>query len=155
MKYFAYGSNMSIPRIQSRIPGAKKLPGVFSLAGHILKFHKPSKRDGSGKCDAHCTGNENDKVLGVIYEINYDEKNRLDKCESGYKCKEVSVRGETGDCTAFTYYAANTQKGLRPYCGYKNHVLAGAEEAGFPAEYIAEFIKSVEASPDPEKQGRA
>ena len=56
MLYFAYGSNMSIRRLQSRDINPVKV-NVARLYGHTLKFHKPSK-DGSGKCDVFKTDDE-------------------------------------------------------------------------------------------------
>jgi hypothetical protein len=50
MQYFAYGSNMSLRRLRTRVPSAVKL-GNATLFGHQLKFHKRSQ-DGSAKCDA-------------------------------------------------------------------------------------------------------
>ncbi|WP_143135453.1 gamma-glutamylcyclotransferase [Burkholderia ubonensis] len=45
-----------------------------------------------------------------------------------------------------TYIATNKQPGLRPYHWYKQHVLAGAQEAHLPAGYIAavERVESIE-----------
>ncbi|RQP69713.1 gamma-glutamylcyclotransferase [Burkholderia ubonensis] len=45
-----------------------------------------------------------------------------------------------------TYIATNKQPGLRPYHWYKQHVLAGAQEAHLPASYIAaiERVESIE-----------
>src|SRR5438552_200988 len=61
--YFAYGSNMAIERLKARVPSAE-LVCIADLAGHQLKFHKRSKRDQSGKCDAAYTGSPQDKVTG-------------------------------------------------------------------------------------------
>ena len=154
MKYFAYGSNMPEKRIQMpcRVPSAKKLPGIFLLTEYELKFHKPSK-DGSGKCSIYYTGDSKDFVLGVIYDINDSERKKLDDCEGlgvGYECKKVCVSGEKGVCEAFTYYATAKNPSLSPYCWYKHHVLTGAKESGFPAEYIAK-IEAVKAKPDPDQ----
>ncbi len=64
MKYFAYGSNMSISRLRERVPSAVRL-GIFFLEGHRLCFHKASE-DGSAKCDAYQTNNPNDEVIGAL-----------------------------------------------------------------------------------------
>ena len=67
-KYFAYGSNMSIARLRARVPGAERT-GVFTLHEHALRFHKLSRNDGSGKCDAFYTGNASDRVVGALVEL--------------------------------------------------------------------------------------
>lgn len=70
MKYFAYGSNMSLLRLWQRVPSAVRI-GVFTLQGHQLRFHKLGK-DGSGKCDAYQTNNTLDlgrvDLSRVIFE---------------------------------------------------------------------------------------
>src|SRR5574340_794874 len=91
--YFAYGSNMAIERLWVRVPSAK-LISVATLVAHELKFHKPSKKDGSGKCDAAYTGNYEDRVLGALYSIQTNQLSELDRFEGrgyGYDRKTVSV----------------------------------------------------------------
>ena len=46
MRYFAYGSNMSIARLSERAPSAEVI-GVARLRSHVLRFHKVGT-DGSG-----------------------------------------------------------------------------------------------------------
>ena len=67
LRYFAYGSNLSTPRLRGRVPSACKL-GVATLAAHRLVFHKLG-RDGSAKCDALYTGRQEDIVRGVVFEM--------------------------------------------------------------------------------------
>lgn len=149
MKYFAYGSNMSLPRLRERVPSAERI-GVFALAEHVLKFHKISTRDGSGKCDAHCTGNPNDFVIGALFEISDIEKMALDKVEGlgdGYQEKTVQLSDDQGGIVeAVTYYATNTDSSLKPYSWYLNHVVYGAKETGVPPNYLRtiESTKSID-----------
>ncbi|TRX58094.1 gamma-glutamylcyclotransferase family protein [Thalassomonas sp. M1454] len=141
MKYFAYGSNMSIARLSARVPSAKRL-GTFILKQHTLKFHKVS-HDGSGKCDAYFTQNKHDKVIGALFEIAENEKPYLDKVEGlgvGYNEKTVLVEDEFGNqAQASTYYAITIDSEAVPYCWYKKHVLIGARESALPKEYIAQI----------------
>lgn len=152
MKYFSYGSNMSFKRIKKRVPSVKFV-GVYTLSQHLLKFHKSSK-DGSGKCDAYFTGNGVDKVMGVLYEIESDDKQNLNKAEGlgyGYTKKQVEVLGSSGDkVQAITYIATNINGKLKPYSWYKKHVLVGAIEAGLPPDYIT-LIESFKDIEDPDK----
>ena len=90
--YFAYGSNMSTPRIRRRIQSATMLSSAY-LAGHSLRFHKKSI-DGSAKCDIKHTQIHDDRVHGVVYEIPVREKTVLDRYEglgNGYEDKQVSI----------------------------------------------------------------
>lgn len=145
--YFAYGSNMFVPRLRDRVPSAVVI-GVYTLPEHQLKFHKRSDKDGSGKCDVFFTGDENDFVVGILFEIDGGEEKVLDKFEGlgkGYEKKNVTVANADGENeTAFTYYADKKciDESLRPLHWYKQHVLAGAIENGLPDDYV-EKIESV------------
>ncbi|WP_444944106.1 gamma-glutamylcyclotransferase family protein [Microbulbifer sp. ZKSA006] len=157
MRYFAYGSNMSLPRLKKRVPSAVRI-GMFTLAEHSLRFHKVSK-DGSGKCDALFTQDSKDCVIGALFEISDKEKGALDKVEGlgyGYKEKRVRVTDVKGNSLeAVTYYAANTDPSLQPYSWYLYHVIYGAKETGIPTDYLnrLETIKGKE-DPDRERDAR-
>ncbi len=150
MKYFAYGSNMSVKRLRQRVPGAVSL-GVFALAEHELRFHKISHADNSGKCDAWYTGRADSLLLGVLYEIDPADKFNLDRAEGlgyGYDEKEVWVYNADGfQIQSFLYYATEFDDSCKPYTWYLQHVLTGAHEAGLPEEYIAR-IEAVQAVRD-------
>jgi hypothetical protein len=70
--YFAYGSNMSTPRLRYRVPGCR-FAFVARLPNYKLCFHKRSK-DGSAKCNAFRTAEPTDVVIGAVYEIPTNEK---------------------------------------------------------------------------------
>jgi len=148
--YFAYGSNMSTPRLVSRVASARAV-AVAHLPAHALQFHKRG-RDGSAKCDAAFTGSASDGVHGVVFEIAVSEKPLLDEKEGlgdGYDEKVVMVKDAAGECyRALTYYATHIDASLRPFHWYKEHVLRGALEHGLLDEYIA-AIHAIESIPDP------
>ncbi|MBT8147085.1 MAG: gamma-glutamylcyclotransferase [Gammaproteobacteria bacterium] len=141
MNYFAYGSNMSLARLRSRVPSARSL-GLGILEQHQLRFHKLSK-DGSAKCDAFLTGEPLHQVFGVLYRIEAEQKPLLDEVEGvgqGYEEKAISIIDTGGNLSsAFTYYATHIDDTLLPYSWYLNHVLIGAKEASLPEGYIAEL----------------
>ncbi|WP_068547835.1 gamma-glutamylcyclotransferase family protein [Thalassotalea crassostreae] len=153
MKYFAYGSNMSIRRLSARVPTVERL-GTYRLVQHQLRFHKKSA-DGSGKCDAFFTGNSNDTIIGALYEINYEEKHMLDTIEGlgkGYDEKIVIVANENGEqYEAITYYATDIDTRLLPYTWYLNHVIIGAKEINAPIHYL-NGITSTNSSIDQNKE---
>jgi len=153
MKYFAYGSNVFLPKMKKAVLSAVPC-GVARLAGYTLKFHKKSK-DKSAKCDAFKTGNEKDMVHGVVYEIDEKKKQDLDFKEGlgkGYNEIEVVLESDQGTVTAFMYVADNKyiRKNLKPYTWYKQFVLEGARLNGFPAPYVKEYVEKIEASEDPD-----
>ena len=156
MKYFAYGSNLYVKEIRKWVPSAT-LCCLAVLKHHQLKFHKIGSRDGSGKCDAFKTGNENDVVHGVVYEIDEKEKRSLDRKEGlgyGYNQMEVVLESNKGTVTAFVYVADNEHidASLKPYSWYKQLVLEGARQQGLPETYIEETIVPVEATEDPDQE---
>ena len=148
MRYFAYGSNLSLKRLQARVPSAVPL-GVFTLPKHKLTFHKVG-RDGTAKCDACLTNDPSDAVIGRLYEIDEIEKQDLDRAEGlgcGYEEKYIKVFNNRGSFKATTYYATELNTTLKPFTWYKQHVLIGAREAGLPESYIA-AIEAVPAVAD-------
>lgn len=142
---------MSIKRLSGRVPSAKFV-AVATLSKHILKFHKISTKDGSGKCDAFETGNQSDTLIGVVFDIAESEKTALDQKEGlhyGYEEKAVVVTSAEGESlTALTYYATNIDPSLKPYHWYKEHVTRGATENDLPKYYI-EIVSSIESISDP------
>lgn len=151
MLCFSYGSNMSLARLRDRVPSARFVT-VATLAFHRLRFHKVSKKDDSGKCDAEETKNPDDRVIGVVYEISDNEKSRLDGKERlgfGYDEKEVKVVTDDGEFFAcLMYFATDVDAVLKPYCWYKQHVLTGACENELPSGYI-DAIRAIETVDDP------
>lgn len=151
IKYFAYGSNMSSARLRARTPSARAF-AIGKIAGYRLVFHKRS--NGSAKADAFFTGNEFDKVWGVVFQIDKREKGELDKAEGlhyGYEQKFVSVETETGNVTAVMYYATDVDPKLLPYSWYVRHAVVGAREHSLPEEYI-KAIERVPQVEDPDKE---
>jgi Gamma-glutamyl cyclotransferase, AIG2-like len=117
-RYFAYGSNMWLPRMHERCPSARAL-GTATLRGWRAVYDKPSQ-DGSAKVnirrDAAGT------VTGVRYEIDSSERPRLDAAEPGYEALDTSV--------GVTYAYQGPPSSAAPYDWYVALVEAGARAAG-------------------------
>lgn len=146
---FAYGSNMFTARIRERCPSARVI-GVAELRGYELRWHKVSKKDGSGKCDIVAVDTPNASVFGVLYEIAVHDKTALDRAEGlGAGYEEIKIEVDCGgrQVTAKAYRATNINPSLRPYTWYRALVIAGAKEHGLPARYIA-GLESVPADHD-------
>lgn len=156
MLYFAYGSNLSVPRLQARIPGAQFI-GTGSLAQHQFRYHKKGK-DGSAKADALFTGRDTDQIMGVIYRISPPDRPILSAIEDegiGYELKPVLISGEGGaQVEAFTYVALHIDRSLLPFDWYHQHVLFGAKRAGFHEGYL-EFLYSLQCQIDQDDLRRA
>jgi hypothetical protein len=111
-----------------------------------MKFNKLGE-DGSAKCNIVHTGNEEDFVAGVVFEMTVEDLAKLDDAEKGYERMELSLNGPTGRVTLLTYSATgeNTAEGIRPLTWYKNRVLEGAKMFKLPQAYIDSVIVPVEA----------
>ena len=151
MHYFAYGSNMSLPRLQRRVPSARFLSPAM-LVGHRLHFHKRG-RDGSAKCGVAVSRDDRDVVHGVLFRLAPEHKPGLDDAEDlgrGYAQKRVVVTlADGGEVRAFTYYATLVDPTLRPYAWYLEHVVRGAREHGLPDHYTA-ALAATETVSDPD-----
>ena len=96
--YFAYGSNMSVRRLTTRVASAKPL-GIGWLPDHELTFRKKSK-DGSGKCDI-VRSDDASRAYGVLFKIDSSQEEALDQHEGlnyGYLKKACSVQVGEGRC---------------------------------------------------------
>ena len=157
MLCFSYGSNMSFRRLAARVDSARFV-AVATLAEHALRFHKVGLKDRSAKCDADHTGDANDRVIGVVFEISPEDKRRLDRIEGlgfGYREKQAEVVAADGKRLLVRLYVArHIDPSWKPYHWYKHHVLIGARENNLPEDYIA-GIDAVESIEDRNEKRRA
>lgn len=129
--YFAYGSNMSASRLQSRIK-IKADVGAAFLEGWQMVFNKRG-RDGSGK--ANLIANPDFVTWGVLYLLEGSALDRLDVIEGGYERMNVRVRQRDGTVyDAVTYVSQELTDDPRPSHEY---VLSGAREHHLPPDYLA------------------
>jgi len=148
---FAYGSNMCRARLARRVRDPRAA-FVACLPGHDLRFHKRSY-DRSGKADAFRTGNPADAVWGVVYEVDEEQKTRLDWVEGvgrGYVEEEVTVVRTDGEPHVVRTYVADPAyiiPDLQPYAWYLRYVVAGAIAHGLPHAYVAR-LRQVPAGED-------
>lgn len=133
---FAFGSNMSKARLLERLPNVEEI-GVATLRGYSLAFSMLSL-DGSAKCNIHYTGDSEDEVLGVVYQLSEDEQNQLDIIEGErYNRTKIKVQLLTGEnVNAFCYIANTLVDQELPFDWYVHHVYVGAVEHRLPAHYI-------------------
>ena len=120
--YFAYGSNMWMPRIKSRCPSATAV-GPGRLTGWKAVYDKPSV-DGSAKLNIRPLVNS--LVDGVIFEIDASERVALDAAEPGYE----PITVEIGRREVLTYSWTGEASTKAPYEWYVSMVEAGAQAHG-------------------------
>lgn len=150
--YFAYGSNLCLPRLRSRVPNVA-LVGRAVLPGHDLRWHKRSI-DTSGKCNV--IEAPTSIVHGALFEMSPEGKRLLDRAEGrglGYDDAEVRVEAADGPFRAVTYLAdpAYIDETLTPFTWYRDLVISGAEALGFPTDYVSR-LRDVDAAPDPDRE---
>ncbi|NQX87963.1 MAG: gamma-glutamylcyclotransferase [Halioglobus sp.] len=138
MKYFAYGSNMSIARLKQRAPGAVSL-GRLCLKAHDLRFDETG-RSGSATCGALHTSLKTVAVMGVLFEIAAKGKAMLDRVEglgSGHIETPLAVVSNKSIAVEATLYIATaTNNRLKPFEWHQSHILMGTHEAQLQADYI-------------------
>jgi len=127
---------------------------VATLDCYTLKFHKRST-DGSGKCNATFTNDQDDHIIGVVFEIDEADKSDLDDAEgfgSGYNERIVDVLTANGIISAYMYVADPTaiDNSLAPYTWYMDFVVGGARQHELPEEYI-KGLETIKAVVDPDK----
>ena len=149
---FAYGSNLDSKRMLERAPSAEVV-GLANLPLHVLRFHKQSSKDGTGKANAFLTESASDVVEGVVYRLDPSDLTELDRVEGkgyGYDRQRMAlhmvVDGRTKMLEAWVYVADadSINDSLRPAPWYVGHILRGAREHGLSDKLIAE-LQALEA----------
>ena len=149
--YFAYGSNLHVPRMTARVPSARTV-AVARLPGFRLAFRKRAA-DGSMKCDVEPA--EDATVWGVVYRLDAAHLPNLDAAEGeGYARVTHTVTRADGevDFEAVTYRARDGWLGEgRPHDWYRDLVLVGARDHRLPEPWVA-AIAGQHADPDPDPE---
>lgn len=134
MLYLAYGSNINLEQMKQRCPSAKVV-GMRKIFGMKLVFNKIGV-DGTAKANVI---NHDSLLYGVLYDISEKDLAVLDKFEGfpeHYKRYAITTTG--GKETFFIYVAHRnmTSNHIRPSKEYKDIVVQGMHDAGFPEHYI-------------------
>ena len=151
MLYFGYGSNMSKARLEERVGSFERL-GAAYVTGYALRFHKKSRKDGSGKCDAFYTGTPGDRLWGALDRLTDAQIAELDGIEGrGYRRASTTVMFGEEPLQAALYLARPEaiDTAARPLRWYKDCVVVGARELNLPADYI-DAVEAVSTMPDPQ-----
>lgn len=140
--YFAYGSNMLTRKLKEVAPSASPI-GRARLEDYCMVVNKKSD-DGSSK--ANLTKSAGNVVWGVLYEIDENELNRLDRSEGGYLRISLEVKANAGGpLTAFVYLSSKLTSSL-PYHRYKRLMVEGAKEHNLPDAYV-DFLEQLPWQP--------
>ena len=128
IKYFAYGSNMSVTRMIKRgVTPLSRTQGI--LNNYVLKFNKKSsKGDWSF---ANIEESEGDAVEGIIFEIRESHLEKLDKFEGApvhYRREKINVSSCGNKIECITYIAQKDYivEGLKPTYDYMKFLIEGS-----------------------------
>lgn len=137
---FAYGSNMKTERMVERVPGAKVTGRVF--AGNRKMVCNKKSKDGSGK--ANLVESPGSVTWGVLYEIEDDALDKLDRVEGGYERVLLGVTADDDTRVIAQAYVSDQVTGdPRPFAWYKELILDGAREHNLPVAYI-DYLEEIE-----------
>ena len=146
--YIAYGSNLNVPQMRMRCPGATIL-GTATLKGWELLFK-------GSKTGSYLTieKSENGSVPVVIWEVTDKDEKALDRYEgfpSFYYKKEIRIRykgirtGLRRTVTAFVYIMHEERPIGIPSSCYMRTCLEGYDTFGFDRNVLFDaYDKSVE-----------
>lgn len=130
MRYFAYGANMDRVHMSRTAPGAVLL-GHASLDGYCVAIGKAGY--GTLVPDAGAV------THGMLWQLTKPDEDALDDfegIEQGFYRKDVvTVRTAAGDEQAMVYFAVDARPGVTSP-DYIRQVVAAAEVAGLPADYV-------------------
>jgi gamma-glutamylcyclotransferase len=140
--YFAYGSNMSTPRLAKRL-GPLARGRVARLKGYRIAFNKRGDRGGKTNI---VPGTANDVVPGVVYALTRRQFETLSGHEGGYAKERVSVEIAGQGAKPWTFIAERTEDGLKPTRAYRQHLIDGAREYGLDVH--ASSLEAIEVEDD-------
>ncbi len=148
--YFAYGINMDEKTFKCRCQNYKFI-GIGYLPNHRIGFTRKSEIQNGGVADI--IPDKSNEVWGVLYNINEESLNKLDKYE-GYpyaylrEKKSVYLIGSTNKYDkieikkyAWVYVVKNKSNFIAPNAKYLNKIIEAAYEYSFPSDYIIQLKK--------------
>lgn len=141
--YFAYGSNMSTPRLVQRV-GEVRILGSARLEGYEHRF---SKRGNDGTAKGNVERVDGAVVWGVLYELAAEQLVRLRGFESGYRQVGFSISFNAAPVHAVSFEALEIVRGLEPTPAYLSHYLEGMREHRLPPDYQRQLFVREGLSP--------
>ena len=135
--------------LRSWVPSALRLT-VASLSGFTLRWHKRSA-DG-GKLAALRTGDPDDVVWGVVYEVDEASGQQVDDGQraAGYREERVTVVGADGgehDASVYVARAEMIDDSMLPTRSYRDPIVDAARANGLPVAYVDELARTAVTDP--------
>ena len=130
--YFAFGSNLDPEQMDERCPGSRPLFRAH-LEHHRLDFTHLSRRWGGGAADILRAADS--RVWGVVYALEPDHLDVLDRYEAGYERVRLEVSGDGGPRRVTTYQVVRKGR-FEPSRIYLDKMLRWGAHWEFPAGYL-------------------
>jgi gamma-glutamylcyclotransferase (GGCT)/AIG2-like uncharacterized protein YtfP len=142
MKYFAYGSNMSMDYMRQSCPSARFLM-LAQLPNFHIEFRRYSEKYQGGISSIIQAPGE--MVKGVLYDVDEKEFAALDILESVpqniYRRETFFVFGKDGEWHHAELYRVTDPAGpYTPAAKYVDRMITGAKEHGVDPEYTANLV---------------
>lgn len=141
--YFAYGSNMFLPRIQFRLPNVKKV-GTHKLYGWKLMFNVESFAGGSNYLNI-VPATPEEFVEGVLYDVDEHGYKTLDGYEALYYKYYFDINADTLGCVYICTGKMHLATFYIPDWWYVNVCESGARDNGLikTADYFASLLENI------------
>lgn len=142
--YIAYGSNLNIPRMKWRCPGAE-IVGTSAIEGYRL-LYKGSK-SGSYLTIEPCDGGSVPVAVWAVSEANERALDRYEGYPDFYYKKEMTLpvrdtaSGKVRRCRVFVYIMHEDRPLGLPSMGYVETCMAGYKAFGFDTELLEEALR--------------
>lgn len=123
---------MSSERLNERIPAAEPI-----ATGRLNNYSFICNKIGGNRiCYANIEYDVNSHLYGVIYKLEPEDLNTLDRYEGNYQREEVTIDLTSKTVKAITYISDYTSEDLQVEEWYKDHIINGAREHQIPEEYV-------------------
>lgn len=142
--YFAYGSNLNIGQMMTRV-GEWKKSAKATLRRYQLLFNVDSPRWGRMAANIRKTGNDQDVVHGAIYLIS-DAKLAVLTDYEHVDPQSVTVESRGKEVTAKTYIFSAKSAPKRPPDAYLNTMLDGLRQHSY-GEDVIDKVKRIAENP--------
>jgi cation transport regulator ChaC len=143
--YFAYGSNLNVDQLKSRI-GQWQLSKRALVRNYRLVFNVYSKRRNGYSANLQASDNFEDTVPGVVYRITQMQLRELEKIE-GAATTDVSVELEDGNeiSHAKVFLWKTTEKEHEPPKEYRRIIEQGLLQHGYPEATVKKVFVRFDA----------
>ncbi len=140
--YFAYGSNLYIPQMHTRV-GKWKASRKALVKGWKLIFNVNSERWGGGAANIVETGKPDDVVYGVVYLLNPQKLEVLTNYE-GKAPQDITVESEAEIIKSKVYVFRKDRPPLKPAPLYIETIVKGLKQHCYGEDVIKTIDSNAE-----------